>query len=385
MASSVGQSAKRGIAAISGRMSSIAVDCRGLTAALESSFSTSLRLSQGRSMTDAPHPGSPASVERTSDDRLDSWKEIAAFMKRDVKTVQRWEKREGMPVHRHVHDKLGSVYAFRADLDAWGRNRRLSPSETSDPEGRTDAAVARRWPWLWPLVGAGAIAAVAFGVWRLQTRADDPRNALTDARFLQLTNFDGIEQAAAAVARRKTGGFPVESRRSDGRLGHPGRHWTVSQPDARSRARHRQPVGASARTSRLTDRSSPSGHAGSTARNRRSASGAHRSSAARRGPICMMLPNSTGRLTALASSTTRPHRATRCSCGTVEKDRRRNKSSRLRRVSTVTFLCGPRIRRSSISSRDRFPITWTSGGSGRPAEPRSGSRSTIRTSAIRYS
>ena len=43
------------------------------------------------------------------DNRLDSWKEIAAYLKRDVSTVQRWEKREGMPVHRHVHDKLGSV------------------------------------------------------------------------------------------------------------------------------------------------------------------------------------------------------------------------------------------------------------------------------------
>ena len=42
-------------------------------------------------------------------DRLDSWKEIASFLKRDVKTVQRWERREGMPVHRHVHEKLGSV------------------------------------------------------------------------------------------------------------------------------------------------------------------------------------------------------------------------------------------------------------------------------------
>src|SRR5437773_6362222 len=56
-------------------------------------------------------------------DRLDSWKEIAAYLKRDVTTVQRWEKREGMPVHRHVHDKLGSVYAFRSEVDAWTRSR----------------------------------------------------------------------------------------------------------------------------------------------------------------------------------------------------------------------------------------------------------------------
>ena len=41
-------------------------------------------------------------------------------------TVQRWEKREGMPVHRHVHDKMGSVYAFRSDLDAWARSRNLA-------------------------------------------------------------------------------------------------------------------------------------------------------------------------------------------------------------------------------------------------------------------
>ena len=48
-------------------------------------------------------PGTPPSAS-PSEDRLDSWKEIAAYLNRDVTTVQRWEKREGMPVHRHVHD-----------------------------------------------------------------------------------------------------------------------------------------------------------------------------------------------------------------------------------------------------------------------------------------
>lgn len=52
-------------------------------------------------------------------DRLDSWKDIATYLQRDVSTVQRWEKREGMPVYRHQHDRLGSVYAFRSELDAW--------------------------------------------------------------------------------------------------------------------------------------------------------------------------------------------------------------------------------------------------------------------------
>src|SRR5260221_9668904 len=63
---------------------------------------------------------------KPSEDRLDSWKEIAAYLNRDVTTVQRWEKREGMPVHRHLHDKLGSVYASRAELDA--RTRGSNPA-----------------------------------------------------------------------------------------------------------------------------------------------------------------------------------------------------------------------------------------------------------------
>src|SRR5215468_123016 len=60
-------------------------------------------------------------------ERLDSWKEIAAYLRRDVRTVQRWEKKEGLPVHRHQHEKLGSVYAFRAELTQWFNTRQPAP------------------------------------------------------------------------------------------------------------------------------------------------------------------------------------------------------------------------------------------------------------------
>ena len=64
---------------------------------------------------------------------LESWKDIATYLRRDVSTVQRWEKRERMPVHRHLHDKLGSVYAFRSELDTWwrGRGNGLTGDDTS--------------------------------------------------------------------------------------------------------------------------------------------------------------------------------------------------------------------------------------------------------------
>src|SRR5579862_9123051 len=68
-------------------------------------------------------------TSRTHADRLDSWKEIATYLRRDVRTVQRWEKKEGLPIHRHQHDKLGSVYAFKAELDQWFKTRQQETSE----------------------------------------------------------------------------------------------------------------------------------------------------------------------------------------------------------------------------------------------------------------
>ena len=75
-------------------------------------------------------------VAKPPEKRLDSWKEIAAYLNRDVTTVQRWEKREAMPVHRHVHDKRGSVYALTDELDGWIQRRRLPVDE---PEEKPEA------------------------------------------------------------------------------------------------------------------------------------------------------------------------------------------------------------------------------------------------------
>jgi serine/threonine-protein kinase len=68
----------------------------------------------------------PQDHRLTASLRLDTWKEIAAYLDRHVTTVRRWEKQEGLPVHRHLHDKLGSVYAFRGEVDEWWRGRRAS-------------------------------------------------------------------------------------------------------------------------------------------------------------------------------------------------------------------------------------------------------------------
>jgi Tol biopolymer transport system component len=157
--------------------------------------------------------------------RLDSWKKIASYLKRDVTTAQRWERREGLPVHRHVHDKLGSVYAFRSELDTWWASRGATitreggdpasaPSAAESATGSTtgpDAAPkspplprsVRLRRWL-ALALSSTLIAAAFIGFRLLERADYFwRNPLDGAKFQPLTDFDG-NRSSAAISRDGT-------------------------------------------------------------------------------------------------------------------------------------------------------------------------------------
>ncbi len=55
--------------------------------------------------------------------RLESWKEIANFFRREVRTVQLWEQHEGLPVHRHHHRRSATVHAYENELREWWNQR----------------------------------------------------------------------------------------------------------------------------------------------------------------------------------------------------------------------------------------------------------------------
>jgi Tol biopolymer transport system component len=97
-----------------------------------------------------------------SNDRLHSWKEIAAYLKRDVTTVRRWEKREGLPVHRHLHDRRDSVYAFPAELDGWLEGRRNTGPAALEPQGRTWPGTRISLAIAAAVVMSGALVAVTY-------------------------------------------------------------------------------------------------------------------------------------------------------------------------------------------------------------------------------
>src|SRR5438445_4811670 len=75
-----------------------------------------------------PGPGGPTPPGK----KLDSWGEIASYLGREVRTVQRWERTEGLPVHRHEHKKKSTVYAFAGELDEWIRKRQPKDDPAAD-------------------------------------------------------------------------------------------------------------------------------------------------------------------------------------------------------------------------------------------------------------
>src|SRR5437016_4304508 len=65
--------------------------------------------------------------------RLDSWKEIASHLNRSEKTVRRWEQSEGLPVHRLLHEKRGTVYAYSHELESWWESRQPHEAVSAEP------------------------------------------------------------------------------------------------------------------------------------------------------------------------------------------------------------------------------------------------------------
>jgi tetratricopeptide (TPR) repeat protein len=61
--------------------------------------------------------------EPISGKRLDSWKEIAAFLGRAERTVKRWEAERGLPVHRMPGGGRSAVFAYSNELADWLKGR----------------------------------------------------------------------------------------------------------------------------------------------------------------------------------------------------------------------------------------------------------------------
>jgi TolB-like protein len=134
--------------------------------------------------------------------RLDSWKAIAEYLGRHVTTVQRWEQDEGLPVHRHLHEKRGSVYAYPAELESWlaGRSAAsgrvetpvLAPSPAPSEPGRPTPVASERWKAQAAIAVAALVLLVGgFGSFWVARGASDGTMAIA---VLPLTNRSPDQQ-----------------------------------------------------------------------------------------------------------------------------------------------------------------------------------------------
>jgi TolB-like protein/Tfp pilus assembly protein PilF len=82
-------------------------------------------------MPDGPSAPGQLTEPPPKEPRLESWGEIAAYLRRDIRTVQRWERLHGLPVRRLKIGKQGQVYAYKSELDAWFRDRQPNAAEIS--------------------------------------------------------------------------------------------------------------------------------------------------------------------------------------------------------------------------------------------------------------
>ena len=64
------------------------------------------------------------------EDKLKSWRQIAVYLNRGVRTVQRWNLYAGLPVHR-VGPARTPVVAFRSEIDAWLHSKPTRQTQVS--------------------------------------------------------------------------------------------------------------------------------------------------------------------------------------------------------------------------------------------------------------
>lgn len=125
--------------------------------------------------------------------RLESWKEVAAYLGRDVTTARRWEKQERLPVYRLQHSKLGSIYAYTSELDSW-RDKQALGGTTDAPTAEADHQPTRIWPARRVLLVCGIVLVGLLAGAYLTTRSravNTTRSKIQSLAVLPLKNLSG--------------------------------------------------------------------------------------------------------------------------------------------------------------------------------------------------
>jgi hypothetical protein len=148
-------------------------------------------------MGDIPQGPRTEPERHSAAERLDSWKEIAEYLRRSVRTVRRWEQEEGLPVYRHLHQNSGTVYAFKIELDGWLASRSAQQVSTaaledSQPDSAELAAASK--PSLGCYIEQSALSEEHRAIFEEAPQAPQTRSP-TVAAFRRFTIVRGLAAA----------------------------------------------------------------------------------------------------------------------------------------------------------------------------------------------
>ena len=111
-------------------------------------------------MNKTPDPHHFRNRRRSDLKRLESWKAIANYLNRSVRTVRRWEASENLPVHRLQHTKGHSVFAYCSELDAWRDSHQQSVQEGAIKRAKSAPRISLLLPYAAIAILAAIIGAV---------------------------------------------------------------------------------------------------------------------------------------------------------------------------------------------------------------------------------
>jgi TolB-like protein/predicted Zn-dependent protease len=156
-------------------------------------------------------------------DRLESWKQIAGYLGRGVRTARRWEREEGLPVHRHVHRVLGSVYAFKSEIDAWQSQLRSRPHASPPATTASDSPDQPRSIAVLPFTNLSADSGNEYFADGLAEEITARLSAVRSLRVISRTSsatFKGSVKDAKKISRALGAQYLLEGsvRRADNKL-----------------------------------------------------------------------------------------------------------------------------------------------------------------------
>ncbi|MGZ5423648.1 MAG: hypothetical protein ACXWH4_03765, partial [Candidatus Aminicenantales bacterium] len=128
--------------------------------------------------------------------RLESWKEISAYLQRSVKTCQRWEIELGLPIHRLDGTPSARVFANPNELDVWIADKLSHIRERPDARSRTGRSTKKTLRIAAGTLAILAAAAVPARLWIWHSPVNFPP-ATSCVAFLPLENATGDDKFEA--------------------------------------------------------------------------------------------------------------------------------------------------------------------------------------------